>query len=173
MIPIKTILHPTDFSKPSEYALRFACALARDYRARLVLLHVIEPPVYFGELGMTVPLPEDFHPRLKDRLEHLVSADCGVPVSTMLVEGKASKEILRIALERDCDLIVLGTHGRTGLSRVLLGSVAEVVTRHSHVPVLTLRNPALLDAPAKELEQTVSGVSKQAREPSARGAFVS
>jgi nucleotide-binding universal stress UspA family protein len=61
MIPLKTILHPTDFSKLSEHALRFACALARDYRARLLLLHVVEPPVYYGELGMAVPLPADFH----------------------------------------------------------------------------------------------------------------
>ena len=65
MLPIKTILHPTDFSKPSEYALRFACALARDYQARLVLLHVVEPPVYYGELGMSVPLPTDFHENLQ------------------------------------------------------------------------------------------------------------
>ena len=79
MIPIKTILHPTDFSKPSEYALRFACALARDYEARLLLLHVVEPPVYYGELGMTVPLPADFHESLQERLEHLVPADCRCP----------------------------------------------------------------------------------------------
>ena len=145
MLAIKTILHPTDFSKPSEYALRFACALARDYKARLVLLHVIEPPVYYGELGMTVPLPADFHESLQNRLSHMVGAECGIDIQTMLVEGNAAREIRRVAEEKHCSLVVLGTHGRTGLSRVLLGSVAEDVVRHSRVPVLTLKTPALLD----------------------------
>jgi nucleotide-binding universal stress UspA family protein len=154
MIPIKTILHPTDFSKPSEYALRFACALARDYQARLVLVHVVEPPVYYGELGMTVPLPSDFHEHLHERLSKLVPANSGVPVETILMEGNAAKEILRVADDRHCDLIVLGTHGRTGVSRVLLGSVAEDVIRHSRLPVLTLKTPALLDAELPESKRS-------------------
>jgi nucleotide-binding universal stress UspA family protein len=145
MLPIKSILHPTDFSKPSEYALRFACALARDYQARLVLVHVVEPPVYYGELGMAVPLPPDFNDHLRARLAHLVPADSGLSAETILVEGNASRDILRVAEEQHCDLIVLGTHGRTGLSRVLLGSVAEEVSRHAELPVLTLKTPALLD----------------------------
>src|SRR3954447_4834964 len=170
MIPIKTILHPTDFSKPSEYALRFACALARDYGARLLLLHVVEPPVYYGELGMTVPLPADFHEGLQERLEHLIPADAGVPVEAIQIEGNASAEILRIAEEEHCNLIVLGTHGRTGLSRVLLGSVAEDVIRHSRVPVLTLKTPLLLDS---ELPKGVeSGVSEPAGEKSSRSVLV-
>jgi len=170
MIPIKTILHPTDFSKPSEYALRFACALARDYEARLLLLHVVEPPVYYGELGMTVPLPADFHESLQGRLEHLVPADAGVPVEAIQIEGNASAEILRIAEVEHCNLIVLGTHGRTGLSRVLLGSVAEDVIRHSRVPVLTLKTPFLLDS---ELPKGVeSGVSEPAGEKSSRSVLV-
>jgi nucleotide-binding universal stress UspA family protein len=144
MLNIKTILHATDFSKPSEYALRFACALARDYKARLLLLHVVEPPVYYGELGMTVPLPANFHENLRIRLSHLVPAESGVPVDTLLVEGNAARQIRRIAEEEHCSLVVLGTHGRTGLSRVLLGSVAEDVVRHSRVPVLTLKTPAVL-----------------------------
>lgn len=146
MLSIKTILHPTDFSRPSEYALRFACALARDYGARLLLLHVVEPPVYYGELGMTVPLPADFHENLHRRLSQLVPAEGGPEAVTMLSEGNASREILRVAEEEHCDVIVLGTHGRTGLSRVLLGSVAEDVIRHSRVPVLTLKTPSLLDS---------------------------
>jgi len=145
MLPIKTILHPTDFSKPSEYALRFACALARDYQARLLLLHVVEPPVYYGELGMTVPLPSDFHEGLHHRLSKLVPPDAGVTVETVLIEGGAPREILNVAEEQHVDLIVLGTHGRTGVARVLLGSVAENVVRHSSIPVLTLKTPSLLE----------------------------
>lgn len=170
MIPITTILHPTDFSKPSEYALRFACALARDYRARLLLLHVVEPPVYYGELGMTVPLPADFHESIQRRLEHLVPADAGIPVESLQVEGNASAEILRIAEEKQCSLIVLGTHGRTGLSRVLLGSVAEDVIRHSRIPVLTLKTPVLLDLDTKMPAE--SGTGRPAQESSSSGVAV-
>src|SRR6516162_9403212 len=141
MLAIKTILHPTDFSKPSEYALRFACALARDYKARLVLLHVIEPPVYYGELGMTVPLPSDFHESLQNRLSRLVPTDSGIAVDTILIEGSATREILHVAEEQHVDLLVMGTHGRTGVARVLLGSVAESVIRHSRIPVLTVTTP--------------------------------
>jgi nucleotide-binding universal stress UspA family protein len=172
MLPIKTILHPTDFSKPSEYALRFACALARDYQARLVLLHVVEPPVYYGELGMSVPLPADFHENLHSRLCHLAPIDCGVPVETLLMEGNAAREILRVAEEQHCSLIALGTHGRTGLSRVLLGSVAEDVIRHSRVPVLTVKTPLLLDAGTSESEVTGASIHSASAENPSRSVLV-
>jgi nucleotide-binding universal stress UspA family protein len=172
MIPIKTILHPTDFSKPSEYALRFACALARDYQARLLILHVVEPPVYYGELGMTVPLPGDFHESLHKRLAHLVPDDSRIPVETVLIEGSAAKEILHVAGEQNCDLIVMGTHGRTGLSRVLLGSVAEQVTRHSRLPVLTLKTPTLLDADKPETAESSAGGSRPEEVKSPRSVLV-
>jgi nucleotide-binding universal stress UspA family protein len=172
MLPIKTILHPTDFSKPSEYALRFACALARDYQARLVLLHVVEPPVYYGELGMAVPLPADFHETLHSKLSHLAPADCGVPVETLLMEGNAAREILRVAEEQHISLIVLGTHGRTGFSRVLLGSVAEDVIRHSRVPVLTLKTPMLLSMEASDSEPTEAGTHAAAAEKPSRSVHV-
>ena len=172
MIPIKTILHPTDFSKPSEYALKFACALARDYHARLLLLHVVEPPVYYGELGMAVPLPADFHERLHQRLSRLVPAECGVVVETVLVEGNASQQILRIADENHCDLIVLGTHGRTGLSRVLLGSVAEDVIRHSRFPVLTLKTPTLLEPASVEATEAGGVVTRRADDKPSRSVLV-
>lgn len=172
MLPIKTILHPTDFSKPSEFALRFACALARDYQARLVLLHVVEPPVYYGELGMSVPLPADFHGILEKRLSHLVPADSGVPVETLLIEGNAAREILRVAEKHQCSVIVLGTHGRTGLSRVLLGSVAEEVIRHSAIPVLTLKTPLLLDAGVSETEKAGAGSRPAGAENPSRSVHV-
>jgi nucleotide-binding universal stress UspA family protein len=166
MLPLKTILHPTDFSKPSESALRFACALARDYQARLILLHVVEPPVYYGELGMSVPLPVDFHETLQRRLSQLAQVDCGVPMETLLMEGNAAREILRVAEEQQISLIVLGTHGRTGLSRVLLGSVAEDVIRHSPVPVLTLKTPLLLDVETSDSAEAGAGTHAAAHQPS-------
>ena len=99
MIPIKTILHPTDFSKPVGVRVTICLRLARDYQARLLLLHVVEPPVYYGELGMAVPLPADFHESLLERLSRLVPVECGILVETILVEGNASQQILRIAEE--------------------------------------------------------------------------
>lgn len=172
MLAIKTILHPTDFSKPSEFALRFACALARDYGARLILLHVVEPPVYYGELGMTVPLPADFHENLQERLQHLVPEDAKVPVETVLLEGTAAQDILRVAEERHCDLIVMGTHGRTGLSRVLLGSCAEDVIRHSRFPVLTLKTPAILDAALPEEASPQVASSAEAKPSTSKSVLV-
>ena len=172
MMPIKTILHPTDFSKPSEYALRLACALARDYQARLLLVHVVEPPVYYGELGMAVPLPADFHESLLERLSRLVPVECGILVETILVEGNASQQILRVAEEHHCDLIILGTHARTGLSRVLLGSVAEDVIRHSRFPVLTLKTPSLLDSTVSESAEACAVVARQAGAKPSRSVLV-
>lgn len=171
MLPIKTILHPTDFSKPSESALRLACALARDYEARLVLLHVVEPPVYYGELGMTVPLPPDFHEGLHRRLSNLVPADSGIPVETVLIEGSAPREILHVAEDQKVDLIVLGTHGRTGVARVLLGSVAESVIRHSSIPVLTVKTPALLERQDSEPGE-IEAKAPKTEEKKARSAVV-
>lgn len=168
MLPIKTILHPTDFSAPSDSALRLACSLARDYGARLVLLHVVEPPVYYGELGMTVPLPSDFHESLHRRLSKLVPTDSGVNVETVLIEGSAPREILHVAQEQRVDLIVLGTHGRTGVARVLLGSVAESVIRHSDIPVLTVKTPSALD----HEEEVPVGTGVTAPERSSSSAIV-
>jgi len=172
MLPIKTILHPTDFSKPSEYALRLACALARDYQARLLLVHVVEPPVYYGELGMAVPLPADFHEGLQERLSRLVPVECGIRVETMLVEGNASQQILRVAEEQHCDLIILGTHARTGLSRVLLGSVAEDVIRHSRFPVLMVKTPSLLENGVAESVEDRAVASRPAEQKPARSVLV-
>ncbi len=141
MLPIKTILHPTDFSVHSENALRLACALARDYGARLVVLHVVEPPVYYGELGMTIPMPDQYEKNVKERLHQLEELDVNVPTETRLAEGFAAEQILRAAEATRCDLIVIGSHGRTGLGRLLMGSVAEEVMRHATCPVLTVRTP--------------------------------
>src|SRR5262249_10330761 len=129
MLPIHTILHPTDFSDRSAFAFRLACALARDYGARLVLLHVAHPPVVvYGEGGVPPP-PDDYLEQLDAELHQLRVPDPGVPVEYRLKEGDAVTEILGVAEERSADLIVMGTHGRTGLSRLLMGSVAEQVVR--------------------------------------------
>jgi nucleotide-binding universal stress UspA family protein len=140
MLPIHRILHPTDFSKRSEYALHLACALARDYGAELILLHVVEiPAAVYGE-GVMVPLP-DFRAEAEARLAELRPTLPTVRTEHRLVEGDPASEILQAALDVHSDLIVMGTHGRTGVSRLLMGSVAEQVVRRATCPVLTIKAP--------------------------------
>jgi universal stress protein A len=141
MLPIRIVLHPTDFSDRSENAFRLACALARDYDARLVILHVADLPVLaYGE-GVVPPDPEIYQASLRDQLEGLHIPIPGLRVERRFEEGDPPAEILRVADEIGADLIVLGTHGRTGLGRLLMGSVAERVMRKATCPVLTVKTP--------------------------------
>jgi nucleotide-binding universal stress UspA family protein len=141
MLPIRTILHPTDFSDQSGHAFKLACALARDHGARVVVLHVLTPPVISYSEGVVPPLPDDYPDLMREQLRQVTSPDPGVPVERRTAEGTADDEILRAAADTRCDLIVMGTHGRTGLGRLLMGSVAEQVVRKAPCPVLTLKTP--------------------------------
>jgi nucleotide-binding universal stress UspA family protein len=149
MLAIKTILHPTDFSERSAFAFRMACALARDYGAQLVVLHVAEPPRPIAFEGVAVPPPVVDMKQLRDRLQQLRPEDPKVSVEHRLIEGDAPSEILRVAGETRCDVIVMGTHGRTGLGRLLMGSVAEQVVRKASCPVLTVKTPEAAGGSAK------------------------
>ena len=141
MLPIHTILHPTDFSDRSGHALQLASALARDYQARLVLLHVLPRPVIgYGE-GVIPPEPEFLREEAKEQLDRLAVPGGGVVADRRLAEGDPAGVILHIARETHADLIVMGTHGRTGLGRLLMGSVAEHVLRRASCPVLTVAAP--------------------------------
>lgn len=139
MLAIRTILHPTDFSVYSQHAFKLACSLARDYKARLVVLHVAEPPlaVYEGAM-LTVPINPEL---LLAQLKEVQPDDSSLRVEHRLLEGDAVEGILKAAKETDCDLIVMGTHGRTALGRLLMGSVADRVVRKAACPVLTLKSP--------------------------------
>jgi nucleotide-binding universal stress UspA family protein len=147
MLSIKTILHPTDFSDNSRAAFQLACALARDYGARLLVAHVARRPVITPLEGPVPPQPETYQEELTALLKGLQAAAPEVRMEPrlMLSEDPAG-EILRLAAEVGCDLIVLGTHGRTGLGRVLLGSVAEQVLRRAPCPVLTVKMPPMQPA---------------------------
>jgi nucleotide-binding universal stress UspA family protein len=141
MLDIHTILHPTDFSPHSEYALVLACALARDYGARLVVLHVVEqrPLVYEGVV--LPPAGEELLAAAQEELEQMQVPLEISPVERRIVEGDPVTEILAAAESMTADLIVMGTHGRTGLRRLIMGSVAEQVARRASCPVLTIRTP--------------------------------
>jgi len=152
MLPLHTILHPTDFSERSGFALELACGLARDYGARLVLLHVAAQPVIaYGE-GVVPPQEdyEDYEAELREKLHRLEVPDVRIRVERRLKEGDPVAEILGVAQETGADLIVMGTHGRTGLGRLLMGSVAEEVVRQAACPVLTVRAPFPEAVPADE-----------------------
>jgi nucleotide-binding universal stress UspA family protein len=141
MAILHTILFPTDFSERSQAVFPYACSLARDQGARLLVLYVDPPPLFHGEVVARRQEP-DYEDRLLAELRRLQSPDPAVRVEYLLDEGKAAEEILRVAREENCDLILMATHGRTAVRRLLMGSVAEQVLRQAPCPVLTLSAPA-------------------------------
>ena len=146
---IRTILLPTDFSECGNFALSYAASLARTFQATIICLNVIEPIVpTVGYSGMTESMPiADITEQLEDSAERELPklAECedcaGLNVDEVVVHGDAAPEIVRVAKERGADLIVIASHGRTGLGRILFGSTAEAVVRHAHCPVLVVKPP--------------------------------
>jgi nucleotide-binding universal stress UspA family protein len=144
---IRSILLPTDFSECGNYALSYAASLARTFRASIICVHVIEPMVpTVGYSGMTEPLPiADITDQLEDSAERELPkiARCeecaGLEIEELIVHGEAAAEIVRVAKDRNVDLIVVSSHGRTGLGRILFGSTAEAVVRHASCPVLVVK----------------------------------
>lgn len=150
MLPLATILHPTDFSEHSEFAFRLACALARDYDARLILLHVLPPPMVIYSGG---PVPAETWPSVdeaREKLHQLEGHAHHVRVESDVMEGDPVDMILRAAEETHSDVIVMGTHGRTALARLLMGSVAESVLRRAPCPVLTAKPQPVSRADAEK-----------------------
>jgi nucleotide-binding universal stress UspA family protein len=147
VLTLKTILCPVDFSDLSLNALKFAVELASTFRAELHLLHVFEGYDAISlnpELAMS-PMPE-WLPKLRqlchEKLAALPSADLAARCPAIVRadrEGSAIHEILEYVSHHKIDLIVLATHGRTGLKHLLMGSVAENVVRSATCPVLTVR----------------------------------
>jgi nucleotide-binding universal stress UspA family protein len=154
MLSLGTILHPTDFSEHSEFAFRLACALAWDYKARLVLLHVTPLPMAIYAGGAVPPDPWPDIEEAKAKLRDLEGQVQGVRVESQVMEGDPVDMILRAAEETHSDMIVMGTHGRTALSRLLLGSVAEAVLRKAPCPVLTSKPVVARKKAVEESEAT-------------------
>jgi nucleotide-binding universal stress UspA family protein len=149
MLPISNILFPTDLSDRSRAAFPLAAALARDHRASLTLVHVREVPALpFAEFGAVPPADLPTRDEVLAKLEAFEPPDEAINVEHVVADGSPAEEIVRVARERHSDLIVMGTHGRTGLSRLLLGSVAEEVMRRAPCPVLTLKEPVAVPEPA-------------------------
>ncbi len=147
---IKRILVPVDFSKASLHALDYARAFAKPFRADLLVVHVVEPIYYATPVDMYAASPnvamliEEQRRMATAHLERL-SADLskkGQGHRTVLKSGAPAQVIVDTARSTKADLIIMATHGRTGLAHVFLGSVAERVVRTAACPVLTVRAPA-------------------------------
>lgn len=138
-----TILLPTDFSLYAENACQQGFALAAREKARVLLLHVLlRSDLAFGDtpFPMREQLENEMYADAEQRLK-LLAASQAVPVETLVVWGHPASEICRIAEERGADLIVMSTHGRTGLAHLFIGSVAERVVRYAPCSVFIIRTP--------------------------------
>lgn len=141
---VRRVLHATDFSRASARAFAEAVELARRERARLVVLHVLVPPSPFVA-GEQPASWLDLQARARQHARRLLAAvvaeaeRAGVGVEGKLVEGAPAEAIVRVARRDRAGLIVIGTHGRSGLGRLFMGSVAERVLALARCPVLTVR----------------------------------
>jgi nucleotide-binding universal stress UspA family protein len=148
MIELHRILVPTDFSKFSQIALVYAAAFAEKFAAELYLLHVVQDLAVFIPDMITVapppaPTVEQMTQAVHDAFDRIVKENQldRFTIHREVREGTPFYEIIRFAQENDIDLIVMGTHGHTGLAHMLLGSVTEKVVRKAPCPVLTVRHP--------------------------------
>ena len=138
---IKTILFPTDLSESSLQAFDFACEFAWENQAKLVALHVVEPVTPFDF--------EVTRSAFEQQLWNLSPTRSGLTFERLFRDGPAAQTIAEIADEIGADLIVMGTHGRSGIRRLLLGSVAEQVLRQSRCPVLFVKRPVVAERSAE------------------------
>ena len=146
MIQLNRILAPTDFSENSDKSLRYACELADRFEAELHLLSVLDDttPMFVDPEIMPIDsLVQQQRVAISEKLDQQPGSpwDENLNVVREMRQGSPFLEIIRYAKEKKVDLIVLGTHGRSGLAHVLLGSVAERVVRKAPCPVLTVRHP--------------------------------
>lgn len=141
----KTILYATDFSESSEHAFDYALSMAKQYDAKLVLIHVINEPVDLR--GFYVPHIsfDKLEEEIEEGAQKMMDQFCRTNMldfnnyESSVTPGIPFDEIIKKAEEVDADLIIMGTHGRTGLDHVLFGSTAEKVVRKATIPVMTIR----------------------------------
>jgi nucleotide-binding universal stress UspA family protein len=161
MITINRILIPIDFSSYSKEALKYAIPFARKFKAELLLLHVVEPAIYpadfnFGQVGIPA-IEDELRAKAEEELKKLVEVETKrrARSSTMVRVGKPFIEIITAAKEEQIDLIIMATHGHSGIEQILFGSTAERVVRKAHCPVLTVRTRAMYEKTV-EAEKKIS-----------------
>lgn len=160
MSAFRSILFAGDFSEAAAQAFRVACSLASEGEARLIVLHVLEVVHIVEEpidpdLATSLCSPYDrghgsYHGAVKERLRRAYDPGRSIGVEYVVRDGSPAEEIVRLADEAGCDLIILGTRGRTGLVRLLAGSVAESVLRHARCPVMALQASAVGPAEGRD-----------------------
>jgi nucleotide-binding universal stress UspA family protein len=147
MIAIEKIVCPLDFSDFSLHALEYAINFAQQFKAKLLLLHVVDvflyDPAYFAPYVPDKAMFTGYEQKARTRLEEIAAAKVPQGVDTELVvkDGRAFAEIVKVAREAKADMIVISTHGRTGLSHAMFGSTAEKVVRKAPCPVLSIKHP--------------------------------
>ncbi|KHE93798.1 MAG: universal stress protein [Candidatus Scalindua rubra] len=145
MITIKKILCPIDHSDCSKEALKYAVSFAMKEEAKLLLLHIIDIRTFneeFDTISKQIPDEATFEQlrvKLLDCIPEAIRDD--MDVEGIVVQGIPFAEIISTAKEKEVDMIVIGSHGRTGISHMMLGSVSEKVVRKAPCPVLTVRQP--------------------------------
>jgi universal stress protein A len=142
MITIKTILCPVDFSDASLNAVRYACEFAKSMGSKIYLLNVVEPRPMAADMSLNyIPLEEELEKAASEDLEKIREdiAKKGLPVEGDIEIGTPAEAILARAEDPDVNLVIMGSHGKKGLSRLLMGSVAEEVVRKAHCPVLIVK----------------------------------
>jgi len=144
-VNLKKILVPQDFSEYSLHALKYAITLADLFKSELIVLHVVEPIVYpadfsFGQVSIPA-MEEEIRKHSEEELGELVSKEIppGIRATSVIKVGKPFVEIVEVAKNENIDLIVISSHGRTGMDHVLFGSTADKVVRKAPCPVLTIR----------------------------------
>lgn len=140
---IKRILYPTDFSEASQEALKYALFLAKSFSAHLLLLHLVEPVYTTAIAGDSLELVGQLESRIEEdaqkKLQEISNQVKYEKIEALVLRGRAFSGIIETTKEKTIDLIVMGTHGRSGLSHLLMGSTAEKVVRKSSCPVLTVK----------------------------------
>ena len=145
--PINKILVPVDFSDYSKSSLRYAVNFSKYFKAEMILIYVVEPVIYPPDFSMgQIAIPSinpEWDQRAKEELDKLAKSEIhgDVKVKTIIKTGKPFMEIIEAAEEEDIDLIIIATHGHSGVEHILFGSTAEKVVRKAPCPVLTLREP--------------------------------
>jgi nucleotide-binding universal stress UspA family protein len=143
MFALRKILVATDFSPTAAAALDHAAELAKQFEAEILLLHVLPILSFHVHFPVEVPLPGDWVESVRQRANADLAKEAArvkqVKVTTQLRDGQVPESVVSAVADFKADLVVIGTHGRRGLTHAMLGSFAERVVRHSPVPVLTVR----------------------------------
>ncbi len=159
MIKITNILVPTDFSESAMAAYEYALSIAKTFQSKIYLIHVYEPLVYYSEAPLGLPdmftmeqniqaASEQSMKKIVDEYFHGRRETYGdIEVESILTQGKPFIEIIKAAREKNADMIIMSSHGRSALEHILLGSVTEKVVRKAPCPVLTVRGQGAFKMP--------------------------